>query len=192
MILLATPAADRFFLVPPGAELAEGELLLESASGEERRVDPAAVSAFEVSRQEAQEHVRAEIEGTLAGVAGTLANAFGVAGDEPPDLRRPAERLGLSGDDVRAAEAAIRGVAADAQALVAELASGVDLAGLGRSVDELVERLEREVGPYLGRDPERVRQQRRAGYERDARASIAESLREAGITPLNAPDEPAG
>jgi hypothetical protein len=62
---------------------------------------------------------------------------------------------------------------------------------LGRRLDELIARLEREAGPWLGRDPGQLREQRRADYATGARSSIADALREAGIEPLNDPrDEP--
>jgi len=239
VLLLATPEADRFFLVPAGEALADGDLLLVTATGEERRVAPDAVAPFEATREQARGHVRAEAQRAMDGVADALARALGVSGQEPPDLHDLADRLGVAGGDRAATEAAIRALAADTQAVVAAIASGGssdlaeararlaargidvgdELAGLrrlgrddaadaaaaglralaaeletpgdqplGRRLDALIERLEREVGPFLGRDPERVREQRRQQYERDARSSIADALRESGITPLNEPD----
>jgi hypothetical protein len=73
-------------------------------------------------------------------------------------------------------------------------ARDVDPGSLGRRIDALIERLERDVGPHMGHDREREQQQRQAEYLRSARSAIADSLRAAGITPLNAPGtaEPPG
>jgi hypothetical protein len=162
------------------------------------------------------------------------------------DHRDPA-RLGLAGGDRQAAEATLRGLAADVQAITTAIASaqpadldaargrlearGVDLGDvlddlarrleeirrfnqqdvanaavsglrvlidsiednpdqtLGRHIDELVARLERDVGSYAGQSPERSREQRHEEYRRDARSAIADSMRAAGFAPLNDPRE---
>jgi hypothetical protein len=241
-VLFATPAADRFFLVSGGAELPGGELLIVAANGTERRVDGTAIAAYEVTRKQAEAHVRAEMERTLGGIADTVSRALGAAGEEPLDLGRLAERLGVQDGDKAAAEAALRGLADDMNVVTAAVASGepadldaararlkargIDIGDaleeirqldqerataaaasglraladaiedpseqpLGRRIDELIERLEREVGPWIGRDPEKVRERRREEYRTSARSSIAASLREAGVTPLNDPaDDP--
>lgn len=247
--LFLTPAADRFFLVPHGRELAPGEFLVVAVTGEERRVDAGDLAPLEVARGEAEAHLRGEAERAMANVADTLGRALGIAGAAPPDMRRVAERLGLSQRDLerdpKAAGAALGGLAEDMQAISALVASGesadldaararlaargIDLGDtldelprqlealrrldqqdvaraaatglraladaiegtdeeqLGRRIDELIARLEREVGPYLGRDPERIRRERQEEYRVDAGSAIADSLREAGITPLNDP-----
>jgi hypothetical protein len=238
--LLATPAADRFFLVPRGTDLGAGDLELVSMGGESKRVAAPAAAAYEVTREQAEEHVRAVAERAVADVADTVTRALGIGGKGSIDLRRVAEQLGVSPRDKATTEAAIRGLSADMQAVSAAVASGrpedldaararlaargIDVGDalegvgrldpdsatkaaatglraladaleapgekpLGRQIDELIERFDREVGPYLGRDPERLRAQRQAKYERDARSAIAESLREAGIKPLNDPDD---
>jgi hypothetical protein len=64
-------------------------------------------------------------------------------------------------------------------------------AGTGKDIDQLIARLERDIGPLLRHDPKAAAQQRQEEAERSARSSIADALREAGITPLNAPD-PSG
>jgi HPt (histidine-containing phosphotransfer) domain-containing protein len=239
--LYATPTADRFFRVPTPHELPTGDFLAVGIDGE-LRVEESALAPFEITKEQAEAHVRGEMERALAGVADTVARALGAAGREPPDLERLAERLGVRGGDKAAAGAALRGLADDMNAITAAVASGdpaeLDAARgrlkargldvgdaleeirrldqdrakaaaagglralaaaiedtseqpLGRRIDELIERLEREVGPWLGRDPEKIRERRQEGYRTSARSSIADSLREAGITPLNDPaDDP--
>jgi hypothetical protein len=86
-------------------------------------------------------------------------------------------------DQPSAAKAAATGLRAFADAIEGEPES------LGRRIDELIERLERELGPYMGRDPERARREREASYLASARSAIADSLREHGITPLASNDE---
>jgi hypothetical protein len=63
---------------------------------------------------------------------------------------------------------------------------------LGRRIDELIARLEREVGPFLGADPQRRTRERQERYARSARSAIGDALRARGITPLatDEPDEP--
>ena len=73
--------------------------------------------------------------------------------------------------------------------MAAELDSG-DVP-LGRRIDELIATLERQVGPWLGRDAERLQEQRKEEYRTTARSSIADALREAGIKPLNDPADDA-
>jgi hypothetical protein len=55
---------------------------------------------------------------------------------------------------------------------------------LHRRVDELLARLERTLGPYVGHDPGGDRAQRQEEYRRDARSAIADSLRDSGFTPF--------
>jgi hypothetical protein len=241
-VLYATPTADRFFLVPRGQELATGDLTVVAVAGEVRQVSPAAISPYEVTREEAQAHVRAEAECALATVAETLERVLGIAGKEPLDLRRLAEQLGGGGSDPHSAKAALARLADDVQAISAAVVSGSpteldqararleargldlgdtlddlrrrleelkhldrhsaaaslrrladDLEGseepLGTRIDDLLDRLERQIGPLLGSTPEEVQTQRQEGYLRDARSAIAESLREAGIKPLSDADQ---
>ena len=227
MKLYATPQADRFFLVP--GELPSGEFLVSGDEGD-RRVDAAAIAPFEVTKEQAEAHVRREMQQAVTGVADALAAALG---QDAADLAAVAQRLGLTGGD----QAALRRLADDIHALTAAVSSGapdeiaaartrlkahgIDLGDsierlrgldeerarrwmrrlalelddgeqpLGRRIDELIARLEREVGPWIGRDPAKLREQRQAEYVTSARSSIADALREAGIRPLNDPrDEP--
>jgi len=64
-------------------------------------------------------------------------------------------------------------------------------APLGRRIDELIATLERQVGPWLGRDPEGLQEQRKEEYLTSARSSISDALREVGIKPLNDPADDA-
>lgn len=82
-----------------------------------------------------------------------------------------------------AAQVAARGLRAMADAIEGEPES------LGRRIDELIARLEREVGPFLGADPQRRTRERQERYARSARSAIGDALRARGITPL-ATDEP--
>jgi hypothetical protein len=253
-----TPEGDRYFLVPPGQELAPGKVTIVSVTGDKLRVDSSAIAPFEVSRDEAQAHLAAQAQQALAGAADTVGRALGLAGvgEAMPDLRAIAARLGVPEPELRAdpqaARSAIEGLAGDLHAVASAVAAGApadldaaraalaargidvghaldELPGylaairrldqksaatgaasglraladaiegqdesLGRRIDELIARLDRELGPFMGRDPERERRERQAGYARSARASIAESLRAHGITPLatdepDTPDEP--
>lgn len=247
--LLVTPRADRFFVVASPDELAAGELVVVTLTGEERRVDPDAIAAFEVSRADAEAHVRTQAEHAIAGAVDAVGRALGLtdAGAAAPDLAALARRLGVSereqesgsgaalGDLVADLQAVGRAVAsgggADLDAARAKLKDrGIELGAelddlpqyvaalrdldqpsaakaaatglrafadaiegepesLGRRIDELIERLERELGPYMGRDPERARREREASYLASARSAIADSLREHGITPLASNDE---
>jgi hypothetical protein len=229
--LLATPDADRFFLVPHGDDLPPGELVLDGGL----RVDEAAIAPFEITREQAEAHVRAQMQQAVTSVADALAAALGQGST---DLARVAERLGLAGADPAAAEAAFRRLSDDVHAVTAAIttgepadvdaarvrlkARGIDLGDsierlreldeerasewmrrmaaeldsgdqpLGRRIDELIATLERQVGPWLGRDPERLKKQRQEEYLTGARSSIADALREAGIKPLNDPaDDPS-
>lgn len=108
---------------------------------------------------------------------------LGDALDELPHALEEIRQL----DQERAKAAAASGLRALADAI-----EDTSEQPLGRRIDELVERLEREIGPWLGRDPEKLREQRREEYRTSARSSIADALREAGITPLNDQrDDPA-
>jgi hypothetical protein len=132
--------------------------------------------------------------------------AAAVTAGRPADVDAARARLAARGidvgdtlDELPRYLAAIRQL--DQRSAVAGAASGLRAVAdaierqeesLGRRIDELIARLDREIGPFLGRDPERERRERQTGYERSARAAIAESLRAHGITPLAAdePDEP--
>jgi len=144
----------------------------------------------------------------LAGDLHAVASA--VAAGEPADLDAARAALAARGIDVGDAldelpgylaairtldqKSAASGAASGLRAL-ADAIEGQD-ESLGRRIDALIARLDHELGPFIGRDPEHERRERRAGYERSARAAIAESLRAHGITPLateedpHTPDEP--
>jgi hypothetical protein len=55
----------------------------------------------------------------------------------------------------------------------------------GKRVDEVLDRLERQLGPFVGMNRAREKQRRRQEYQRSARTAIADALREAGIEPLS-------
>ena len=100
MKLYTTPATDRFFLVP--RELPAGDFEITGADGD-RLVDPEALAPYEVSREQAEAHVRLEIQQAVTAVADGLTAALGQGST---DLARVAQRLGLTGGDRAAAEAA--------------------------------------------------------------------------------------
>ena len=241
-LLYTIPSADRCFLLPEGLEPAAGNLRLGGLGDEERRVDPSAVALYEVSQEEAQAHIRRQVEGASTGVTAALTGLLGGLG-ESPDPHQLAERLGLTGGDRQAIETALRGVAADVRAVATAIASGqsadldaarkrlerrgLDLGDaldnlahqldairgitrqegstvvpgglqgfidsvlgdseepVGRRIDDMLARFLNELGPVFGPDPECDRDRRQREYQRDARTAIADSLREAGITPLN-------
>jgi hypothetical protein len=251
-VLYLAPGTDRFFLLPAALELNSGDFLIASFTLQERHLDEAALTPFEVTREQAQAHLRAEVERAVATLADTIGRALGFAGagsTKAPDLSRIAERLGLSPADVRrdpgAAEAALRSFAEDVQTVSAAIASGeardlqaarerlaargIDLgdaldklpgylaairqldqreaagaaagglraladafedqeATLGRRIDELIARLERQFGRFVGADPEREKRRRQEEYRASANAAIADALRAAGITPLGSAD----
>jgi hypothetical protein len=116
-----------------------------------------------------------------------------VASGDPAALEAARARLQARGIDVGDALGAVRRLdaqqagkaAASTLRALADALEGPGEQPLGRRIDELIERLDREVGPFVGRDPERARRKRQEGYERDARSAIAQSLRDAGIEPLN-------
>lgn len=165
-ILYATELADRFFIVPADAELPEGDLTVVGLDGRPHRVDATAITVREVTREQAEAHLRTQIEHAFSATAGTLSAVLGLDAEKLPE----------------AAAAALRA-----------LADAVEQPGgqpLGRRIDTLVAQLEREFSPLFGQDPEKAGEERRKGYERDARAAIADSLRAAGLKPLShRPDE---
>jgi hypothetical protein len=247
--LFLTPRADRFFLVPPARELDAGALEVVTLTGEEHRIEPDKLADLEVSRADAEAHVRAQAEQAIAGTVDAVGRALGLTGTGTgsSDLAALARRLGVSERELEGGSGAALGeLVADLQAVGRAVASGgsADLdaaraklkdrgievgaeldelpqylaairsldqasaakaaatglrafadaiegepASLGRRIDELIERLERELGPYMGRDPERARREREARYESSARSAIAASLREHGITPLASTDD---
>jgi hypothetical protein len=107
---------------------------------------------------------------------------LGAGFEDLPDLVATLRRL----DQERAQQAVVRGLRA--------AADSIERTGeqpLGRRIDELIERLEREIGPLMGRDPKREEERRQAEYRASAKSSIADALRARGITPL-ASAEPDG
>lgn len=168
----------------------------------------------ELARRMADGITATEAERAVVAIADVLREAL----KESPDPTRLAARLGLASSDRETAEAALRGLAADIQAVAGAIASGrpADLAAareriearagslsrelglilrggqealngeagkrLGRQIDELIARLEQ-------RQPDGSQERRHGKYQFDASAAIADSLREAGITPLNDPRE---
>lgn len=246
--LYLTPAADRFFLAPAGEELLAGDVVVLSITGEERRLDAASLAFVEVTRVEALMYLRAQAEREVATVADMIGHALrlsGMGSEKRQDLRRIAERLGVSQAELRhdpeAAKAAFQRFADDVYAVSAAVASGdaadleaarermaawgIDLgdtlgdlsgyfravryldqegaahaaarglraladtiegdqASLGRRIDELITRMDRDFGPLVGEDPEREQRRRQEEYRRSAKSAIADALRAAGITPL--------
>jgi hypothetical protein len=124
------------------------------------------------------------LRGLAADVQMTLA---AVASGQPADLAAVSARLAARGSDVGQA---LGGVSRQLEQLrLLETPAGTgpgddSTRDLGRRIDELVARLERTAGTS-GRLAERGREQRQAEYRRDARSAIADSLREAGFTPLD-------
>lgn len=135
--LYATPEADRFFIVP--GDLPAGDLLIVGQDGE-RKVDAAALAPFEVTKEQAEAHVKREMQQAVSGAADALATALGRT-----DLKELAQRIGIGdpdaafkrlADDVHALTTAVStGETADVDAARARLkARGIDL---GDSIERL-------------------------------------------------------
>lgn len=54
-------ADERYFLIPEGVTLPPGPLVLGDLSGHEMRVDPEVASAFELTREEADQHMKESV-----------------------------------------------------------------------------------------------------------------------------------
>jgi len=100
LTVLLTPQADRFFLVPQQRELDAGELDVVTLSGEEHRVDADKLAEFEVSRADAEAHVRAQAEQVIAGAVDAVGRTLGLtdAGAGVGQPERPPDRVDRTGD----------------------------------------------------------------------------------------------
>jgi hypothetical protein len=162
----------------------------------------------ELARRIADGITATEGERAVKAIADVLTEAL----KESPDLKRLAHRLGLASPDRQTAEAALRDLAADIQAVAGAIASGrpADLAAAGKRIEGRAgalswelgvllsggqealngaagKRLGRQIDELIARLEQRQPDRNQEKYQFDASAAIADSLREAGITPLNDP-----
>jgi hypothetical protein len=183
------PASDRHYLVPEGVDVPVGP-------------DPAALAPYEVSREAAAAHLR----GQVSGLVDLLAAAVEPGDDTRAGPERLAALLGTAAADLPELGAALRGLADDvlsmgdpaaASARIGARGSAIG-AALRRQMDqlrilepvpdgstrELGRRLDSLVGRLEGAAGAREKERRAEEYRRGARSAIADSLREAGFTPL--------
>lgn len=107
--LYATEDQTRFFAVPDGAALPEGDFEVRSLTGRVLRVDPTVLDVYEVAEDEAKLLAREQLEAfgrKLKGVLGAAAKALTAAvKPDPADVaareKRVAENLKLSEDELR-------------------------------------------------------------------------------------------
>jgi hypothetical protein len=78
-------AGGRHYLVPADAELPPGALLLRSGAARTASVDPAAVAAYAVSKEDAREFLDARLEAWAAQTKGALAEAFSLIAETVDD-----------------------------------------------------------------------------------------------------------
>ncbi len=80
-ILWRDEAGGRHYLVQADAEFPPGALLLRAGAARTASVDPAAVAAYEVSRDEARAFLDARLEAWAAQTKGALAEAFSLVSE---------------------------------------------------------------------------------------------------------------
>jgi hypothetical protein len=168
--ILLTPDANHYFAVPVGTDLGAGTFVVIQIDSQTRHVNYLSIAPYEITKQQARDILRGQIEKEL-----------GISLDDTlNEVAQYVQALdGLSEPEVRTSAAVALRSLADA--------IEDENAPLGRRIDALVERLECELGPRMGHDRERETERRQADYIESARSAIADSLRAAGITPLNAP-----
>src|SRR5207302_4509419 len=135
-------------------------------------VEPTAIATFEVAREDARAYLRDEIGHGLTDVISAVSG-------QQPDPRVVEATLQEVEEDVRRiGQMSSEEVAASAASSLRALADTIEAGGrdtdpgaLGQRIDVLIERLEREVGPHMGQDPEREQQQREAEYLDSARSA---------------------
>jgi hypothetical protein len=65
--LWTDPARTRFFLLPDDRQLPPGDFILRTLTGRELKVDPASLTAFELSEEQAKEWLKSEFGKLLDG-----------------------------------------------------------------------------------------------------------------------------
>jgi hypothetical protein len=172
-LLYIAADATTFYLLPADVELVEGDLRLVSLDAPPKLVDPVDVAGFEISRQQAQTHVRSNVEQLMSAVLGGT-QAWSSLLTDFPGYVESAQKV----EPATATRAAVLGLRALADTLESEVRSSP-----GARLDAFVRRCEVELGPLLeGGEPATGRHD---AYRDSARRSIADALRAAGITPLN-------
>jgi hypothetical protein len=88
-------AQTRFFLIPANVHLLAGDFLLRSLGGKEQRVNEATLAPFEVSEEQLQTQIQAELRQSLSGADSDLAGFLRFAGllDEEDNLLLPTNVL---------------------------------------------------------------------------------------------------
>ena len=82
-LLYIASDATTFYLLPTDFEPAPGNLCLVSLDGPPKLVDAAAVAEFEVSRQQAQAHVRTNVERLMSSLLGGAQFSSSLLADLP-------------------------------------------------------------------------------------------------------------
>ena len=105
----------------------------------------------------------------------------------PDDHELPVGELAvvsLDGKELRVDPAAIAPFEITGSSPVKKLVEDLRQSG-GKRIDEVISKLERQLGPLVGVNREREKRQRQEEYQRSATSAIADALREAGIEPLS-------
>jgi hypothetical protein len=132
---------SRYFLIPEGQELAEGAFALRTFSGEERLVDEAALTSFEIDEEQAKAHSVVQVEQVAANARDAFSNYLNLLADRADALvaERAAEQEATQGTAKQEAEPPIP--------MSAELV--YDLLGLSPQDGENPEKVEEQLGNLL-------------------------------------------
>ncbi|HYH79681.1 MAG TPA: hypothetical protein VEX86_07780 [Longimicrobium sp.] len=106
--LWSDAARARRFIIPDAAELPPGGFALRTSTGRERAVDEAAVLPFEVTKEEAQAWVKAQLGGVLGEVRGKAVGVVERLRQRTAEMREENRRAWAQGvqepsDEVRRA-----------------------------------------------------------------------------------------
>jgi hypothetical protein len=124
----------RFFIIPDNVAPPAGDLSIRNLIGERRSVDPASVTRYEVTEEQATEWMRGKVGNLLEGVRGWVDKAVDRLSNADADpvgaLREAIDRVQhLVGKDLGSAEAAALNALADR---LQDLASRLHAAAEGR------------------------------------------------------------
>ena len=135
MTLYTNETQTRFFDIPDDAEVPPGALKLSSLMGRERALDAAAVKAFEIPEEVAQERAEAEVasvqqkaDAAAEGLTGVVEQLRVLAGAlaEPQGAQTLSEALGVPGDLRDDPDAALAGLRQAGDGVVELLRSLID------------------------------------------------------------------
>ena len=81
----------RYFLIPEYALWPKGSFILRTFTGQEQSIDPAGLSNFEMTPQQAQQYVQAQMNQALEQTKSAFANLWGIAAQQavPKQLSSP-------------------------------------------------------------------------------------------------------